>query len=210
MLTIDSFVDLVACVDSTNCVANPYKDNSCRYNLCQYLHYILHKGVDVFLVGEAPGYRGCAITGVPFTDSAQLNNPNNRYAIGDWVRINNNKAVVERTATIMWEAIRRNHLVPLLWNAFPFHPYVEGKLLSNRTPTREELEMGSEYIVLLMELFGIKRDCVYAIGKKAKQALNVDDNHYIRHPSNDYKREFPKSFDEKIGRRFGSMIMDSI
>lgn len=35
------------------------------------------------IVGEAPGYRGCALTGIPFTDKVQLKHLEN-YVLRDW------------------------------------------------------------------------------------------------------------------------------
>ena len=50
-----------------------------------------------------------------------------------------------------------------------FHPYKDGNILSNRTPTGEELDVGIKYARLLMQLIpGMK---VVAIGRKSQQTL---------------------------------------
>ena len=44
---------------------------------------------------------------------------------------------------------------------------------------------------------------VFAVGKKAKLLLGLtEDNHCIRHPANDYKKEFRPQFDLKIGQLY--------
>ena len=152
------------------------------------------------LIGEAPGYRGCALTGIPFTDEIQLTYPENNYALGDWKRSSKIGNTAERSASIIWPAIREYHIIPLMWNVFPFHPYKEGKRASNRTPTQRELEEGLKYIDALKTIFQINDSQVFAVGKKAKLLLGLtEDNHCIRHPANDYKKEFRPQFDLKIG-----------
>ena len=155
------------------------------------------------LIGEAPGYRGCALTGIPFTDEIQLKYAGNNYALGDWKRSGIIGNTAERSASIIWPAIRESYIIPLMWNAFPFHPYKEGKKASNRTPTKSELEEGLKYIGALKMIFQINDSQVFAVGKKAKLLLGLtDDNHCIRHPANDYKGEFRPQFDSKIGKLY--------
>lgn len=91
-----------------------------------------------------------------------------------------------------------------MWNIFPFHPCQEGKLRTNRTPTPAELSEGLDYVHVLMSMFSVDRSNVYAIGKKALMTIDfLDNDHYIRHPANDCRREFPIQFDQKIGRLYG-------
>ena len=90
-----------------------------------------------------------------------------------------------------------------MWNVFPFHPYKEGKRASNRTPTQRELEEGLKYIDALKTIFQNNDSQVFAVGKKAKLLLGLtEDNHCIRHPANDYKKEFRPQFDLKIGQLY--------
>lgn len=78
-----------------------------------------------------------------------------------------------------------------------------GKRASNRTPTQSELEEGLKYIDALKTIFQINDSQVFAVGKKAKLLLGLtDDNHCIRHPANDYKKEFRPQFDLKIGELY--------
>ena len=204
MLTVEEFVEAISSVsDENRLIANPYHNNVCKYNLLHYLQHLKDNKVDIMLIGEAPGYRGCALTGIPFTDEAQLKCPENNYALGDWKRSNKNGSTVERSASIVWPAIRKYHIIPLMWNVFPFHPYKEGNRASNRTPTQKELMEGHKYIDALKIIYQIDDSQVFAIGKKAKLLLGLtDDNHCIRHPANDYKKEFRPQFDLKIGKLY--------
>lgn len=204
MLTIEAFVASLASVpDENRLITNPYRLDVCKYNLLHYLQHLKECNVDIMLLGEAPGYRGCALTGIPFTDERQLKNPDNAYALGDWERSGKNGNTAEWSASMVWPAIREYHLIPLLWNVFPFHPYQEGKRASNRTPTQRELKEGLQYIDALKELFRMDDSQVFAVGKKAKLLLGrTDETHCIRHPANDYKKEFRLQFREKIGERY--------
>ena len=43
-----------------------------RHNLTRYLSAMEQSRPTLLLVGEAPGYRGCRLTGIPFTSSHTL------------------------------------------------------------------------------------------------------------------------------------------
>ena len=205
MVTIEEFIeDISAVSDEHRLITNPYREEQCKEHLLQYLRHLKSSSVDIMLVGEAPGYRGCALTGIPFTDEVQLKHPENVYALGDWARSSNIGNTAERSASAVWSALREYHIIPLMWNAFPFHPYQEGKQVSNRTPTQSELKEGQRYLETLKSLFAIEDSRVFALGKKAKAMLGlIDDSRCIRHPANDFKREFRPQFDLKIGKLYG-------
>ncbi len=202
MPTVEEFVGSIASVpDENRFINNPYRNEMCRYNLLHYLQHLKNCKIDIMLIGEAPGYRGCALTGIPFTDEVQLKCPENDYALGNWKRLSRIGNTVERSASIVWPALREYHIVPLMWNVFPFHPYKEENMKSNRTPTSSELKEGLKYIDELKLIFGIDDSQIFAIGRKAKLLLELtDESHCIRHPANDYKKEFRTQFDLKIGK----------
>lgn len=204
-MTIEEFVEDISSVsDELRLIGNPYRDERCKNHLLQYLQYLERRGMDVMLVGEAPGYLGCALTGIPFTDEVQLKNPENFYALGTWERSDDIGNTSERSASAVWMALREYHIIPLMWNAFPFHPYQEGKKASNRPPTQRELQEGQQYLEALQSIFAIDDSQVFALGKKAMKVLGfTSDSHYIRHPANDFKREFRPQFDHKIGKQYG-------
>lgn len=127
-----------------------------RDRLAAYLD--AHAGASYLLVGEAPGFRGARISGVPFTSERQLT--------GD--------GPAEATATIVHRVLDELDLAEqvLLWNVVPTHP---GTATSNRPPTRREVAAGR---VFADELARGRR--VICVGRIAQAALGGD---AIRHPS---------------------------
>ena len=67
MSDIENFVIDLTKQRNTATVSNPYLKQDIADNLHRYL-VAMHKmkGKRIFLVGEAPGYKGCGITGIPF------------------------------------------------------------------------------------------------------------------------------------------------
>lgn len=110
------------------------------------------------LVGEAAGYRGARVSGVPFTSERQLTGA----------------GPAEASATIVHRVLRELGIESdvLLWNVVPTHP---GSASSNRRPTRVEVVASRPF---LDELMRDRR--VIAIGRLAAGELDAP---YVRHPS---------------------------
>jgi uracil-DNA glycosylase len=180
--------------------ANPYHPRTDggrqrRHNLQRYLQRF-GANPPLLLVGEAPGYRGARLSGIPFVSPALLADPqvasglfgvrNGFQMVAEWPHIRR-----EASATIMWETLTAlNGPLPLLWNAFPFHPHQPQQPRSNRTPTTAELALGRPFLEQLHQLAGSPP--IAAVGKKAARALtNCNLPHQtLRHPSHGGKQAF--------------------
>ena len=201
---IDQFISKLSSFSSLTNVLNPYSEDNefheiAKHNLRIYLERMLVNKPSSIFIGEAPGYNGCRLSGVPFTSERILFGDKVKNQIidkdfGYKVR-STDKLQTEQSATLMWEAFEKYQYYPLLWNAFPFHPHVSGKPQSNRTPTRAEQENGRTFILDLMDIYNIKE--VYSVGNTAEESLNKlgIQNKKIHHPANGGKHDFIRGID---------------
>ena len=199
-MKIEEFIDFLTQFKDTDKYENIYLDEHKRDNLMIYLKEMKKQNPTILFVGEAPGYLGCGITGVPFTDERVLAAKEYSYVPGKQLYYLSG-AQKERSAKAMWDVLNiiasNEMILPLMWNSFPFHPHDQGNKLSNRAPNKEEREnIGIPCMQKLLNLFDIKE--VYAIGLQAFYSLsdmklgslfNQEKNvSYIRHPSYGGKR----------------------
>jgi uracil-DNA glycosylase len=176
---------------STDCVFNPYYEQpSVLNNLKFFLEWLQANNNGYLLVGEAPGYKGCRISGIPFTSTYVIN-----YSLHPlWSEYRQHfdieKPQKEASATLVWKHLERMDSLPIIWNAFPFHPHQLGIPNSNRTPTKVEIEEGKPYIDLILEL--CNKPKLIAVGNKAYDQLKLMgyDVEKIRHPANGGSSEF--------------------
>ena len=160
----DEFVDRLAAVEIGG-TFNFYKHGPAaalrRRRLRDYLER--HAHTRFLLVGEAAGYRGARVSGIPFTSERQLTG----------------SGPAEATATVVRQTLAELELDALCWNVVPTHP---GTATSNRRPTRAEVEAGRPF---LEEVASERR--ILAVGRLAAAATGAP---YIRHPSHGGAAEF--------------------
>ena len=120
------------------------------------------------LVGEAAGYRGARVSGIPFTSERQVS--------GD--------GPGEATATIVHAVLAELGLEDrvLLWNVVPTHPHRPGDPATNRPPTRAEVEAGSGFVDRLA-----RERHVIGVGRIAHAVVGGP---YVRHPSHGGRAAF--------------------
>jgi uracil-DNA glycosylase len=157
----------------------------------------------ILLVAEAPGYRGCRLSGIPFVSPAILQSgaASGWFGLGNGWQPNSEWPEIqgEASATIVWETLEEVRPLPLLWNAFPFHPHQPGQPRSNRPPKRSELEWGRPFLHHLLQLFPIQT--IIAVGNKAEQALTAwgISHSKVRHPSHGGKQAFMYGVRQMMG-----------
>ena len=194
----DRFIDELARAALSPRACNQYArgmpENAVRRrNLRLYLEQLDAIGPALMLVGEAVSHRGGRLTGIPFV-SESLMLCGVVDVLGEHRGYRRATATprpsTEASATMVWATIRHIEPLPLLWNAFPFHPHVDGNPFSNRMPTAAELAIGERFIEWLLRLFPIAR--VAAIGNAASASLTrLGVEHVkVRHPSQGGKRKF--------------------
>ena len=164
-----------------------------RQNLQNYLQSFQETPTNLIL-GEAPGWRGCRFSGVPFTSETQI--LSGTLPFPGMQSSRNERPYAEASATIFWRVMCPHHPQFLVWNCLPFHPYQRGKPLSNRSPKRTEIRAYLHLLEGFIEILSPTR--VIAVGASAQFALaevNVDAQR-VRHPSHGGSREFQAGIEE--------------
>ena len=185
-----------------NQYSNQYPESKVRQeNLLLYLKQMSVLTPKLMLVGEAPGYRGSRLTGVPFTSEYLLQHNMPGLTLfgeekGYHLPVQKAKLLKEATATIIWSTLIELDLMVLSWNAFPFHPHKISNATSNRPPLKKELELGEPFLLELIRLFEI--ETVIAMGNKAYESLNRlgIDCQKVRHPAQGGKNQFVSGMTE--------------
>jgi uracil-DNA glycosylase len=131
----------------------------CCERLESYLESRRH--AEILLVGEAAGYRGARVSGVPFTSERQLTGC----------------GPAEATATIVHRVLAELGFEDqvLLWNVVPTHPHRTDRPNTNRRPSRDEVKASG---VFLAEVARGRQ--IVAIGRLAAAVTGAP---YVRHPS---------------------------
>jgi uracil-DNA glycosylase len=204
----EGFIDRLAAVKTPPACTNFFDHSTSanalrRQNLAAYFGEMRHRAPKALLVGEAPGFRGMRITGVPFTNRTMFQGPANPLGLfgpGKGYVLPPDAAGVaaEPTASVMWEVLAELDVLPVLWSACPWHTHVPGQPLSNRTPTSAEAALGIPFWQELTELFPI--ETVVAVGNVAHRSLRGSglDVPKIRHPAHGGKARFKEGLQELL------------
>jgi uracil-DNA glycosylase len=149
---------------------NFYRDGDGAGRRCERLlaHLEARRDAPLLLVGEAAGYRGARVSGIPFTSERQLTGT----------------GPAEASATIVRRTLAELALEEqvLCWNVVPTHPHLSVRHETNRRPTRAEVEASRPF---LREL--ARGRTVLAVGRLAEQVTGAP---YVRHPSHGGAAEF--------------------
>ena len=197
-----AFVDELARSSTAPGLGNQYAHGSAcnalrRANLRRYLRDMEARRPSALLLFEAPGYRGCRLTGVPVTSRRVL--LEGVAALGllgiargyqDVPEAGFERIMGEQSATIVWRALATLGAAPLIWNSVPFHPQRAGRPLSNRPPRAAELAQGRDILCCILARF--RPRVLVAVGRPAQASLNALGlvHQPLRHPAQGGSREF--------------------
>ncbi len=204
MKSIENFISRLSLVPKGSNTTNLYFGDSRegqirRNNLRIYLRKMKTLRPKLLILGEAPGYKGCRLSGIAFTSERILFE--NVFFNDDPIQFINDKENLESemSATMVWNELSKcSDIMPLLWNIFPFHPHLENDTSTNRTPTKTELAEGKAVLEDLLEIYDIEK--IIALGRKAESQLDKIGLPftYIRHPANGGKNEFVKGLNQVL------------
>jgi len=174
-----------------------------RRNLQLYLQDMLERRPKVLLVGEAPGYRGMRLTGVPFTNRDILQSREGYFGLfgpdkGYVMPAEATSVAAEPTATVMWDVLAGLDFLPLLWSAYPLHSHQPGRPLSNRAPSAAEALAGRPFWQELAKLFAV--ESVVAVGNVGFRSVSASGLSVpkVRHPAHGGKVKFRDGLQELL------------
>jgi uracil-DNA glycosylase len=179
---------------STPSTFNPWRDHDPSTDLhpdapkqrLQRLQSHLHAGAEYLLIGEAAGYQGCKVTGIPFTSERLILEHAIPRTTANHARLSTRpRPWSEPSATTVWKTLHQlgipEQSIP--WNAYPWHPHKPGNPHSNRTPTPAERSTGLPILQSLLRLYPAAH--IFAVGRNAERSLQDLNAPFtpLRHPS---------------------------
>lgn len=186
---------IAALPDSRSGLFNPYIsqcDRATELNTPSSRHERLALHLDceaeLLLLGEAIGFRGARYSGITFTSEKQLvTGAIPRIPLVQHRLSQRDLPFSEPSATIVWRTLYELGLTErtVLWNALQVHPHKPDEPWSNRTPTDDELKLGSPAFAILRDAFPNAK--LVAVGQKAAELLammGIRVDCTVRHPAN--------------------------
>lgn len=201
-MKITKFLNSLQSIPSTPTLENQYLDPNKVKNLEIYLREAIQHKHSLF-VGEAAGYLGMAQTGIGFTSPYQLDGNTHFFLDGivDKMIVQKLYGKGENSARYFWESMTANNIVPVAWNACPFHPHKTGDMATNDKPTKQQIAIGKNYLLDLLDLISPQE--IVSIGSFAYELLNdcgIPHKH-ARHPSYGGSNIFKENIDEIFGNK---------
>jgi hypothetical protein len=146
----------------------------------------LRTRAEYVLIGEASGYQGCRMSGIPFTsERLVIAGSIPRVTCGGQRLSTRARPWSEPSATVVWSTLHELGIAErtVLWNAFPWHPHRPQQPLSNRTPLPAERALGLAVLAGLLAQFPHAQ--VFAVGRHAELSLHEigQPATALRHPS---------------------------
>lgn len=161
--------------------------------------YLAMPHASVLLLGEAPGWRGMTVTGVPFVSVREAE----AGVVPGLELPSDPQAPWEASSRVVWATLRDwRGPIPLSWPVYPLHPFVAGDPHSNRTPRPAEVRAGAPVALELIRALDI--ETVVAVGRKAQGAIATAgiEAPAIRHPAQGGAAQFAEQLIE-LNRALG-------
>lgn len=148
-------------------------------------------------VFEAPSHAGARRSGAPFINEGMFN---------EMPMILHEKCVMQKatvsdaktalTTKIAWKTASQFKSKPMIWEAFPFHPFDKKDGISNRRPTNSEIQNHGDFLQYIISMFDFSQ--ILAVGRVAESALEILglQSTYIRHPAQGGAREFNEQIEK--------------
>jgi uracil-DNA glycosylase len=141
------------------------------------------------------GYRGGRFSGIAFTAERSLLEWGAPFRptstrTGGWA---------EPSGTIVHGALAEAGAedLAILWNSVPAHPHRPGAPLTNRAPTRTEIEAGAPLLDAAIALLRPQR--IVAVGRTAERSLGDRAEACVRHPAQGGATQFREGIARLLG-----------
>ena len=185
---IEELLDGLKKKKSSATVFNQYGENGSipLHNLQIYLTIASCFRIGNLFVDLSPGYKNCAVTGIPITNefilfNNQISSP--LFGVRNGYKENiQNKRQADLSTALFWTDLNSIDRTPLLWNCYPFHCHLKNDPRSNRQPTEDEIQTGMVFLLNLLEIFRPRK--IFAIGRTVSEILSMRNirNTHLEHP----------------------------